>query len=446
MHENNKIAKISENALGAGVVSALIIESIKVFFPVNNIRIFYIGALGLIIAGASVVILKKRKVLRVFIPFIITAVFISFAFIVFKYYQDDAIVRLNQFEKEVLKIEESKMTEGEKCEKLVYALAKIQDEDKKSATQAQIDIFNRVKECHEKIKESEDHWKQVKKSYYAFNSSKTLASADEFITAMSQLTEFDKSRSIKEMDSCEREFKEVKVDIDKFNEIMKSLKKFIPCYLQDSQELNIKSKIEALLIDFENLSIHYKPGDLDPSQQHAIMTAYEIKNSKNFTVSSQKVEANAKPKVPIKPDQDKEVTGVSKHQDEHRTNVFIDTSAIVDRNLLLFKDVLNKKFESNGFNLYPFQDADILNVKILPPEDNRAITIFQKDSDGNYKYQVSLNVQLFLMSKGINKNIGNIKMPGLGSSELEALQKAQENLSTDIANKVINSMRKLNLL
>ena len=337
------------------------------------------------------------------------------------------------------------MSDGKKCEELVYAMEKIQDEDKKSATQAQIDIFSKVKGCREKLRESDGHWKQVKKSYYGFYSSKTLAFADEFMTAMSQLDEFDKSRSIKDEDLCENKFREVKVDIDKFNEIMKSLKKLNPCYFQDGRALDIKPKIEALLIDFENLSIHYKPGDLDPSQQQAIMTAYEIKNSKTITIITEKAGPNAKPKEEIKPVQDKEVIVISKHQNGQSQDVFIDTSAIVDRNLMLFKDVLNKKFERKGFSLSPFQDVDILRIKILPPEDNRAITNFPIDSEGKNKYQVSFNVQLFLGSRGIDKNIGNIKSSGIGLTELEALQKAQENVATDIANQVIDSLKKLNI-
>ena len=75
MDEKSKLAKISENALGAGVISALVIELIKLLFPVHNIRIFYIGTLGLIFAGVFFVILKKRKVLRVFIPFVVTVGF-----------------------------------------------------------------------------------------------------------------------------------------------------------------------------------------------------------------------------------------------------------------------------------------------------------------------------------------------------------------------------------
>ncbi len=85
-------------------------------------------------------------------------------------------------------------------------------------------------------------------------------------------------------------------------------------------------------------------------------------------------------------------------------------------------------------------------MKLLPPNDNRAIITFPIDSEGRYKYQVSVNVQISLGSRGIKKDIGDIKMLGMGAIEFEALQNAQNNESTDIAERVMESLRALHLL
>jgi hypothetical protein len=113
---------------------------------------------------------------------------------------------------------------------------------------------------------------------------------------------------------------------------------------------------------------------------------------------------------------------------------------------VLLKELLNAKFESKGFSLSPSQDTGTVRVNIMAPEDSRAIKNFPIDSEGRYKYQVSVNVQLSLASRGIKKNIGNIKMSGLGSSELDALQRAQENVANHISDKVIDSLRSFNVL
>jgi hypothetical protein len=437
-----KVREISQNALGAAAVSGIIIELIKVIFSVQNIRIIYIGIIGIIFAITSFAILKERKILRVGIPILILVAAFSLSLFAIKYCQDDATVRINQFEKEVNKIEAMELSEGIKCEYLVKALKKLQDDDKKSASRSQIDILNRVRECHERLSTSDDHWRQVIKSYNAFNSGKALASAVEFITAMKQLDGFDKSRNIKEQRECERQFEEVKTDIGKLNEITKALKELNLNYHQDSQKLKATKNIGTLLSEYENLLIRYKPGDIDYSQQQAIMRAYEIKNYK----TSGEIPINGvEDKNHITPVQPDEMANIKKHQEGQRNEVFIDTSALTDRNLEPLKDILIKKLKNKGFTLSPFQDADILKVKILPPLDHRAIMSFPVDSEGKSKYQVSVNVQLFLASKGVNKDFGNIKIPGFGSSELEALQKAQENVSNDIADKLIDSLRKLDM-
>ena len=443
----DKIKNLVDHKIIGGVILFVIVEFIKSTFPGKNIGIFSIILMGLILAYSCFVLLEEHKKLKKIVSIIILITAIIAAWLASHYWVDDSVVRLDQFEKGVIDIERKKLAAGKECEELVHALKIIQKGDEKAANLDQLKLLNRVKECLSTLNDSDYRWKQVRLSYIAFNSNRTLTSANEFITKMNELDELDRSRStVKENDEYERKYQEVKADIAKLNEIMKSLKKTILNYRQHGQSAEMLSKIEVLLNEFENLTIHYKPGDLDPSQQQAVMVAYEIKNSKNDDIVPQKAEPNVEVLNKIKLTKEKEPKTAVTHQDVRKKDIFIDTSAIIDRNFLLLKDVLDKKFESKGFSLSPFQDVDILTIKIVPPGDNRAIKTFPIDSDGRIKYQVSFNVQLLLGSRGIDKKIGNIKMAGLGSSELEALQKAQENVSNEISDKVIDSLKKLNIL
>jgi hypothetical protein len=284
----------------ATVAAYLIIESIKFSFQIVIIFIL----IGLII---YIYKSKHNKYIKLSLSTILFVIILFIGYDAFNHTKNTATVRLNSFVRDFYKIEEMNIVESDKCKRILILFKNIQDDDKKSASTLQLDLINKAKECQEKLLKSDDHWKQVNKSYNYFNSSRTLISANEFITAMKQLDDFDKSRSIKENAEYIKKFEEIKADIIKFNEIMVSLKKIILCCRQDDQILNNQSKLEELLQEYENLLIHYKQADLDLSQYQTITAAYEITNSKKSH--------------PNKPEKHKETeTGIKPETEQEKTN------------------------------------------------------------------------------------------------------------------------------
>jgi len=386
-------------------------------------------ALLLLLLGRWLYKQTKKPIFIRFPQGVLGSVFLLIILKIFDMHFNDAAIRRQEFQHQAEIIAATKLPAAVQCDRLVNAARKVQDEDWTMASPAQLEWLIKAKDCREQLDASRKRRDNVKAAFETFEKDRSLHNATNIILALSRLTEFDKTIQPELGQTYEMPGKQIESHIGALKQVIREMDAVIHQYHQDGPAA--ARHLAALLDRYKKVKDQSGLEDITPLQP-TIAKAYDIVRE----ISKMGVT----PKPPV-PDNIPEAKQPASQPQSPRKVIFLDTAAIIDRNLEPLRSLLTEQFSQKGIKLSPFLDADIPRVAVQAPEDGRAIMKYPRDSDGNYQYAVSVNIRLLLPPKGKETMLGNIKKPGIGSTESEALRAAQKNVSIDVAEIVTNTIR-----